>query len=408
MMATVVLNLSGLMSGLLQLFLRSNTATTSFGPKIGRSWDRGKHEIRMFGPNELAFTNHLNDPVSGPRTQKAEMEGRTDSRAGLIEAEKGSVISMESLQSPPFRSPKQYEREMSRLPTIPEPASITTSPTATRMHVRNKPSYTLFPIESSPSKTRQEPTSIYDISDLIGDLEPPPPIHYAGGARHKRDSSIASSATVQIGLRLSHAPSPSQDSIKVIPLPSTTYNAASTPAADTNRETCPALLPTTYSATPKPKVIPTSKFTPMPKPPPSPLALEVQTNFPFASGPPARSPRRPSPLNTDLSRSLSQTAQVNKTLPPTPKVVLPKLDTLKQQSRESNTKLSPAVYSPEKEKKIVAATNVARGPMSATLPTERENPLRSNPLGSPVSIPVRSNSSAARPLNTTQAKGDWI
>jgi hypothetical protein len=408
MMATVVLNLSGLMSGLLQLFLRSNTATTSFGPKIGRSWDRGKHEIRMFGPNELAFTNHLNDPVSGPRTPKAELEGRTDSRAGLIEAEKGSVISMESLQSPPFRSPKQYEGEMSRLPTIPEPTSITISPAAARTHVRNKPSYTLFPIETSPSKTqRQEPTSIYDISDL-GDLEPPPPIHYAGGPRHKRDSSIASSATVQIGLRLSHAPSPSQDSIKVIPLPSTTYNAISTPAADANRETCPALLPTTYSATSKPKVIPTSKFTQMPKSSPSPLPLEVQTTFPLASGPPARSPRRPSPLNTDLSRSLSQTAQVNKTLPPTPKPLLPKLDTLKQESRESNTQLSPAVYSPEKEKKVVAATNVARGSMSATLPTERGNPLRSNPLGSPVRIPVRSNSSAARPLDTTQMKEDWI
>src|SRR4051794_15449895 len=91
MMAAVVLNLSGLMNGLLHLFLRSNTATTSFGPKTGKSWDRKKHEIRMWGPNELAFTNHLVDPVLGPRTPD-NYSTRSESRAELVELEKNRDI----------------------------------------------------------------------------------------------------------------------------------------------------------------------------------------------------------------------------------------------------------------------------------------------------------------------------
>src|SRR5437763_1008408 len=105
MMATVVLNLSGLMSGLLQLFLRSNTATTSFGPKNGRHPDRSKHQIRIWGPNELTFGDHLVDPVSGPRSPGSSRE-RSESRTSLVGVKK---ISLESLRSPPF-CPSKWNR----------------------------------------------------------------------------------------------------------------------------------------------------------------------------------------------------------------------------------------------------------------------------------------------------------
>jgi hypothetical protein len=358
MIATVVVNLSGLISGLLQLFLRSNTATTSFGPRSSRG--RKKHEIRIWGPNELVFNNHLMEPVGGPRSPPRELATRSESRSSLIRFEKetGRPISLESLpRSPPFEMLTRYNNPLAsnavepKTLTNPESAYGAVTPAA-RAHTR-KPSYSLFPAEqgspvklSAPSSRQQEPTSIYDISDLT----PPAPI-FGPGSRlgHKRDSSMASSATVQIGLRISHAPSPSQDDMSTLPLPSTTYNA--------NAQ--------------KPQ-------------PPSPLQIKT-SNF---ISPPPRSPFRPSPLNTKSSPTQSPEAMhlMNKTLPPTPKANIPI-----SRLNEANIQLSPTVYSPEKK--------VAQTPQSATVP---KNPLRGNPLGSPSSSPKKPESSQQG------SKGDWI
>ncbi|TVY51577.1 hypothetical protein LCER1_G007015 [Lachnellula cervina] len=351
MMATVVVNLSGLISGLLQLFLRANTATTSFGPRSLK--DRKKHEIRIWGPNELVFNNHLMDPVAGPRSPPRDLASRSDSRSSLVgfEKEAGRVISMESIRSPPFELPVRYNNTLAssaiepKTPTNAESVHGTVTPAA-QTHAR-KPSYSLFPPERSPVKLtvpgarQQEPTSIYDISDLT----PPPPIFGPGSrANHRRDSSMASSATVQIGLRLSHAPEPSEEDMQALPLPSTTYNA--------NAATRPQ----------------------------TPETLDVK-GFNFSSLP--QSPFRPSPLNISTTSPTKSPTYVNKTLPPTPKSNIPI-----SRLNESNTQLSPAVYSPDKK--------TAQTPESATMP---KNPLRGNPLGSPIS----------KAEKTAQGgKGDWI
>jgi hypothetical protein len=377
MMATVVLNLSGLMSGLVHLFLRSNTATTSFGPKNGRSWARGKHEIRMWGPNELAFTQQLADPVSGPRTP-AELEGRAESRDGLISRlEKGRVISMESLRSPPLRSPPRYMNAapMSELPII-EPTK--------RAH-SHKQSYTLFPPEATtpvkPTPIHEDPTSMYSTQGLsgydYGRLEPPPPIHF-GLKGHRRDSSIASSATVQIGLRISHALSPSQENILALPLPSTTYNAN-------------PMRPTPRPASPLRSAPPITQLSPILSIPQRPETSEVRL--------PLRSPKRPSPLNTDI-RSPQQSPTsgncANKSLPPTPKFssssIIPEMSKLQKMKGEERTQLSPAVYSPEKKSGRIEM------PQSAT--AAKRNPLLDEGV-------VRSNSSG-RIGGSREGKTDWI
>ncbi|TVY15714.1 hypothetical protein LARI1_G006542 [Lachnellula arida] len=348
MMTTVVVNLSGLISGLLQLFLRANTATTSFGPRNLK--DRKKHEIRIWGPNELVFNNHLMDPVHGPRSPPRDLASRSESRSSLVgfEKEVGRGMSMESVRSPPFELPARYNNTLASSAIEPKtlagPESAYAVTPAAQTHAR-KPSYSLFPPERSEVKltvpgTRQEPTSIYDISDLT----PPPPIFGPGSrANHKRDSSMASSATVQIGLRLSHAPEPSEEDMPDLPLPSTTYNA--------NAATRPQ----------------------------TPEVLDV-TGFNFSSLP--RSPFRPSPLNISTTSPTKSPTYVNKTLPPTPKSNIPI-----SRLNESNTQLSPTVYSPDKK--------TAQTPESATMP---KNPLRGNPLGSPISQPEK----------TAQGGKDWI
>lgn len=231
MMASVVLNLHGLLTGLLQLFLRTNTTTTSFKPKGTPGFDNGPREIRFWGRNELGFVGHMMEPVSGPRSP---WTIGSNSRASLVGSEKGRT-SLYSMRSPPFFKSKMpmdsfagkgFEQQ-GKLAILPEPV---TSPS--RGHTR-KQSYSLFPAEaglispqsnqvSSPanwnnpaclvndttvglfdsSKSRQAAQSTYTDNDF---LAPPPSIHFNGGSgHHRRESSMESSATVQIGLRLSN------------------------------------------------------------------------------------------------------------------------------------------------------------------------------------------------------------
>jgi hypothetical protein len=375
MMATVVLNLTGLMSGLLHLFLRSNTTTTSFGLKSGKHWNRDKHQIRLWGPNELAFGTHLNDPVAGPEASTRELDSRATSRASLVGPEKGRTISMDSLVSPRFQPSSKFDPLASNpsdeqkvmVPTSPRPAP---SPSSTRAHTR-KQSYSLFPSEmTSPTKSLQNTRpaeSVYDISYM----PPPPAIFGPDGSRHGRNSSITSSATVRIGLRLSHAPNSSAEKPSQSPLPPTTYDA-------------PLLPPAVFTPKPsKPSTsVPLSTFNTNSR---GTLPLMLDTGF--KPEPPLRSPRRPSPLNTNISPVQSPIlSSINKTLPPTPRPLATLI-------RESNTQLSTAVYSPEK--KITAKSKAVSTTQTATSPTLGG--------GSPTRV-VPSNASRA-PTTTTDA---WI
>lgn len=360
MIATVVLNLSGLMSGLLQLFLRSNTATTSFGPRgEDDAWDHQKHEIRMFGPNELAYSNHLTEPVSGPRTADDEFDNRADSRLGLVDGyEKNRVVSMESLQSPPFRSPIQYKNasrgdhdtplEQVGMPTLPSPSVASTTQSNLRQngHARKK-SYNLYPSPIGASPLRPQPDLHSEYDDK---LVPPPAIF--GGRGHRRDSSVASSATVQIGLRLSHA---LQDMTQPA-MPASAYTAI------TAQSVSPPPLIATQGA---------------------------------ASETLGRAAIRPSPLQTDFRpvvQSPAQGSSINKTLPPTPKVRSP---ARAAQPRVSTTQLSPAVYSPQKK---VSSPRELTTPRSA-------GALRKSPLTSPVTQVERPNSQRGLVSGT---KPEWI
>ena len=327
MIATVVLNLSGLMSGLLQLFLRSNTATTSFGPKHNRSWDIKKHQIRMFGPNELAFSNLLVDPVSGPRSA-ADMSTSQTNLVGWDGHEKERGMSMESIRSPPpIRSPTRYNpltaNSVAPLRVMSKPTEGMTEQHSRSMnsphqgHAR-KQSYSLFPNGQSDNP-RHDQASVYDISDSLS----PPDIFGGQQRRHRRDSSVISSATVQIGLRLSgFVMSPSKEDIAALPLPSTAYNVGS----------AGYLQPLQIQTSIRPS---------------SPLQRFQQA-----------SPSQPKPLNLTV-KSPTQ-ACVNKMLPPTPlngtfaplaqRVSEPEKRVEKENVEdEEQCQLSPAVYSPEKK-----------------------------------------------------------
>lgn len=442
MMATVVLNLSGLMNGLLHLFLRSNTSTTSFGPKHGRHWAPDKHEIRLWGPNELAFTNHLADPVSGPRSPdsfSSEMV-RSESQTNLVGVEK---ISMDSIFSPPFdapgtkSSPSPSTAQMKKLPALNEASKE--SERSSKYHSR-KQSYSLFPIEAtkSPSRPNDTMVSIYDIADLA----PPPKIQF-GGKSHKRDSSVVSSATVQIGLRLSHAPDCEPES--TLPLPSTTYNPKNfstisknslllpiaygppMPKAKANNAT--TLSPATFTVPSKKPVDNVTTLSPatftvpspkIPRPTPPLQLVTSVTNEPRPQTPEflLRSPQRhvPTPLITTAistrptqSPANDNSPSVNKDLPPTPRA---QLNPLVEAMRVSNTKLTPAVYSPsnaiEKSEKKFESTMIAGLPSSPRC--GKDKTPGSAGLGSPSTLRNGSPTTFPSPnrADGKQETRDWI
>ena len=369
MMATVVLNLSGLMNGLLHLFLRSNTATTSFGPR-GRSWPSNKHEIRMWGPNELAFSDQIMDPVPAPLSPRSGLVSRAESQKSLItSSNKRNFIGMTELsvtKSPTYSPTKPNplrSNVVTQMPSLPIP------PTPTE-HVSSeytrKQSYSLFPTPAPdspdtlapPHMNRFASESVYEISDF-SDLLPPPPLH--GKMGHRRGSSVSSSATVQIGIRFSQAPpSPAAPKNLPLPLPTTTYELTALPATTFQ---APALPSMTYS--------PTSKFNPVPKTmtapsrahlPPLQTANLTGNVIPI----PPRSPFRPSPLaNTNTTqRQQSPTTSysprstspqlspfsVNKTLPVIPKPSTPKQPAIERlENSDAIFQLSPTVYTPPGE-----------------------------------------------------------
>jgi hypothetical protein len=209
--STVVANVTGLMTGGLYLFLRSSTLS-SFHPKNKGDEDERqevKDQIRMPRSNDADFNSHITKPVTGPQWLR-EVEGQ-DKRAGQrdisLEDLEGSTTFGGSDGSNPLGSnavfvhtPVMSNQSLPQVPPL-------------RMPVRKaSSSYGLFPNNNQghrpskvllPSTTYSPNANGHLYNDCCNTLEPPPPIQLPG-FRHRRDSSMASSATVQIGLRLSN------------------------------------------------------------------------------------------------------------------------------------------------------------------------------------------------------------
>lgn len=371
------------------MFLRTNTTTSSFGPKIGKAWDRQKHEIKIFGPNELAFRMHLADPVSGPDGDM-DFSSRTSSIRSLLDLEKSRPYSLESVRGPAVvLSPTIYNPLKSNAVEMkPVEVQVETTSRSTSRGPGRKQSYSMFPKAQEPASPghlmvgharQQDPVSVYDITQLQ------PPASVFGGA-HRRNASTASSATVQIGIRFSHAP-PSEEDMQNLPLPSTTYNAKSSRPAS-------------------PLKVQTNNFS---------FPQQQQQSIPI----PPKSPRRPSPLAND-SPACSPTAfsptaglspeqmlqrmdSLNKTLPRTPKGSLVVPTSSFSRLAGSTTQLTPAVYTPEKSttpKPVVGLPSSPKRVEQLVAPPQRSN------SGRLIAPPQRSNS--GRQLAPGAKKGEWI
>lgn len=275
MVGSVAASVSGLMTGGLYLFLKSNTLST-IGPKNKAGEyerQRMKHTIRRYSTNasDPDFNGHMMQPVAGPRGLRS-----MDSESSLISNEKEDEAGLEAQSNAPPSSEYNNQRlnplrsnPSLRIPRTPEPAQMSSSGIG---HMRKR-SYSLFP-NGSPSlksSTTLLPSTTYtpmanarpirDAESALDNLKPPPSIRNLAMGRfgHRRDSSMISSATVQIGLRLSNvddmAPMPAPIDPDVISLecPKEKKQVGRRPSPLTTSETATGLgltLDTTVSTIP--------------------------------------------------------------------------------------------------------------------------------------------------------------
>lgn len=378
MVGGVAASVSGLMTGGLYLFLKSNTLST-IGPKNKAGEyerQRLKHTIRIYGSADGDSDATMMRRVAGPGSLR-----RTNSDSSLISHEKQDEAGLDALGSPnlssrytnqqpnPLRSNAVYPSL--RAPQTPEPAQMSASGIG---HMRQR-SYSLFPNNSPSTKSSVTllPSTTYspnmgsrarDAAAALDNLKPPPSIRNLAMGRHRRDSSMISSATVQIGLRLS--------SVDDMPMPGTA-NRTTAFEADAVSLDCP-----------KENAKVNGKR-------PSPLTTSEDAR-PVRDESPKRNPVK------DVRM---------KTLPPVPRLgeAIPITnnnddDESQYTDEEEEETLSPTVYSSPSKTKLPSPKGVG-----FTLPPTRFN--AGSPKSPPGPPPRRGTGDAPVP-RAAGAKGDWI
>ncbi|KAK4148625.1 hypothetical protein C8A00DRAFT_38800 [Chaetomidium leptoderma] len=367
MVASVVSNVSGLMTGGLYLFLKSSTLST-IGPrdKVGEYENRrGRYKVRHESndpdddDDDAGFGSHMTNPVTNPRGLR-----RVDSEASLIMDEKEeeamdgrsirSIFTKNGRRTDSIRSNKLVSAVASvLLPRAPEPARVPSSLAGSHMRKR---SYSLFPRNTVASKSSMLllPATTYA---PVSALKPPPSMANLANMRHRRDSSLVSSATVQIGIRLS--------SVDDIP-----QNKATTSDSVIHTLGCPYVLNELEMQSPKRAGAVGGSDTP--------------TTLPFEATDesPARDPVKDAKM---------------KTLPAVPRIdsQVPRVEPAPEE-----VTLSPTVYSP-------------KSPTKAKLPSPRGvgftiPPSKSANASSPPRSPPRRRGTGETTPVPTDAKGDWI
>ena len=211
MVSTVVSNVTGLMTGGLYLFLRSSTIS-SISPKNKLDeYERQqmKYQIGMPKPGDTDFNNHIMKPVVAPQwlrdTEIQEKRALKDRKSHY----ESQLSAWPLIADEP--NPLRLNAAFKQMPALPSPTSTQSSLSMMPPRKQSTTAYTLFPNQNQERTSKVLlPATTYSpnagetlVNGFYDTLMPPPSIR-APEFRHRRESSMASSATVQIGLRLSN------------------------------------------------------------------------------------------------------------------------------------------------------------------------------------------------------------
>ncbi|KAI0405205.1 hypothetical protein F4802DRAFT_188019 [Xylaria palmicola] len=197
MVSTVVANVTGLMTGGLYLFLRSSTIS-SIGSKNDKIEDyenqRAKYQITKPNVSDTDFNSHITKPVTLPQ-----WPGETEPQ--------NSRLAHKNIIPNPLRLNDAFKQS-----SVLKGANTTITSSLITPTRKAPSSYALFPNQSLGNRASKVllPSTAYSansgepLSNDCCDTLVPPPSLQPPSFRHRRDSSMVSSATVQIGLRLSN------------------------------------------------------------------------------------------------------------------------------------------------------------------------------------------------------------
>ncbi|KAJ3569269.1 hypothetical protein NPX13_g6143 [Xylaria arbuscula] len=238
MVSTVVSNVTGLMTGGLYLFLRSSTIS-SISPKNKiDEYERQqmKYQIGMPKPGDTDFNSHIMKPVAAPQwLREAEIQEKRTLKDGKSRYE-SQLSGWPLTTNDP--NPLRLNAASKQTPILPSPTDSQSPLSLMPLRKQSTTAYTLFPNQNQeraskvllPATTYSPDTGGASVNDFYDMLIPPPSIR-APGFRHRRESSMASSATVQIGLRLSNVDDVRPTTAGTIGGPERTHDTAALPSS---------------------------------------------------------------------------------------------------------------------------------------------------------------------------------
>ncbi|KAL9609744.1 MAG: hypothetical protein Q9167_005514 [Letrouitia subvulpina] len=223
--AEVALNLLGITHLILHIFLRSNADKTAIYP-VEAIWP-GKRKLRLFGPSDLDMTMHIKSPVLYEEKDEKHWNGmrkisrnagyekvRTPSPLPASKSTRQSrdwIFSSHDIASVDRNVQRKAKRNTpivddftyagsAKYVTFPSNPKLPATPSSTR-----KPSlqsrYSIFPTHASAGLRTSVSTTFSEGDDHSAELLPPLPLI---SPTHRREISDQTSATVEIGMRLSN------------------------------------------------------------------------------------------------------------------------------------------------------------------------------------------------------------
>jgi len=174
------------------VFLRSN-ADRSAIRAITTPWSQ-KRRLRIFGPSDLDMKMHISSPILFRKSfnEKADEDYQ-------LTAQSGRSPDVSPKRSNSSRTRLQYldftiEPPVPRINPITQPIRLVSSQPMTQ----NRSNYSIYPTSASAMVRTSTSTTMSQGTELP--VQPPPPLSRV----RERGFSAQSSATVQIGLRLSY------------------------------------------------------------------------------------------------------------------------------------------------------------------------------------------------------------
>lgn len=190
--AEVALNITGIVPAILRVLLRSNANWTMIqaAENYGRKKSQSKARV-----TDLDIYDHITSPVS---------VHTWDTQTLLNDREKKAVKSFEPATPAAVVGPQSSQMKQANGLQSPPPSAVPITPPTQIEPMQhenpNRTNYSIFPTHAS-QMVRQSVSTTFSQGD--DDIEPPRPLF---ACSHKRDYSDQSSATVQIGMRLSNLP----------------------------------------------------------------------------------------------------------------------------------------------------------------------------------------------------------